>query len=1368
VNSPSVTQARYPLSLHQKGIWFFHRLSPDNPFYNVSIAYPLTGPVDEDCLRRSIEEIVRRHEVLRCRFEEEAGEGVQIVGNEPEFGFRVVDLRDLPPSQREAEAKRLALEEARHGFDIAVGPLLRTILIQTGDEERLLVFNVDHIAFDAWSQGAFLGELAEIYPALLAGEEVRLDEPDVQYSDFVYWQQDWLQGEVLSGQMDFWREKLAGAEPVLELPLDKPRPPVFSYRGAAEVVPVPQELTENFRALCRREGVTLFMGMLAVWQVLLKRYTSRDDVLVGCPVSGRVLPELEKSIGMFVNMMVVRTDLSGAPSFREVLGRVRDQVLEAHDHQYLPIENLMEALQPERNASYNPIYQVVLTMREMTGARQMGPVTVHPPLDLDTGTSKLDLTLSIDQHPDRSLGTYLEYNTDLFEPATAKRILGHFHALLAEFIRDPEQSIDTAQLLTRAEQRSILVDWNATGGTKPQAASFQQHFEAVAAERGDAPAVTALGETLSYRELNERANQIAHELLAAGVEPDSLVGICCERDVTMVAAILGIWKAGGCYVPLDTAFPEERLAFMLEDVAPQVVVACRTQVDKLPETTAKLVYIDDPEAELWTRPKTNPEPRNAPEHRAYVVYTSGSTGQPKGVPVPHRALVNLTLAMQETPGIGPEDVFLMLATYSWDSGVGETWIPIAAGAHLVICSREDATDAMALKRVMEESGLTILMAGPTTWAMLLGIGWKPDAPLRILCGGEPLPSNVLREMLEHPHNELWNMYGPTENTIWSSGAHLTDPDRTISLGRPLPNTQSYVLDDQLNPVPDGIPGELVLGGVQVACGYLNREELTAERFVDDPFRDEPGAKLYRTGDIVKRHADGTLEYVGRNDFQVKIRGHRVELGEVEARLEAHPAVHVAVAIAREDTPGDKRLVAYMTLVEGGQVSKEELGSWCLEELPRFMLPSAFVVLDELPKNPNGKIDRKRLPAPDDHQLSAGGAKEAARNEVEALLIEVWEDVLKTKPIGVHDDFFELGGHSLLAVKLVNRVQDVFGQTLDLTSLISSPTVAQQAEILNQGVGTGTSRSLVKIQAEGTRTPIFCVCSLGGTVLNQRTLARLLGDDQPFYGLQAVNLHETLEHPPRIADYAAHYVGVMKEVQPDGPYVVGGHSFGAMVAFEIAQQLVAGGDEVRMLFTLDSALPTSFVPTFADKCGAVLAFLRGLPYAPAELLQRLRNDPTQLRKDLAKRLSFMGKLFGSRFKSTTRAEDVAAGRVQAAGKDGPRFVPRFDASEVHPDFANIGPEDYIDMSYWPDHNKEIAFRHFDAMTVYRPEPFAGPVTLFRCRRQPFLQGRGLKMGWDRLATSVNLYNVPGGHMTLLAPPNVQVLAEKLRDALDDRT
>jgi amino acid adenylation domain-containing protein/FkbM family methyltransferase len=1048
-----------PLSFAQQRLWFLDQLEPGRSFYNIPVALALSGALQAPALEAALTEVVRRHEALRTTFASRDGRPVQVVGEPMSVPLTITDLSTLAEAERRERTVQLVREEAGTPFDLTRGPLLRAQLLRLEEEGHVLLLTMHHIASDGWSLGVLVREVAAVYEAELKGEPARLPEPPVQYVDYAVWQREYLQGERLERQLTYWREQLAGAPAALELPNDRPRPAMQSHRGSTHSFSLTPELSKRLEELSRGEGVTLFMTLLAAYQTLLWRYSGQRDIVVGSPVAGRARGEFEGLIGFFVNTLALRTHLSPAMTFVELLGRVRETCLGAYAHQDVPFERLVEELEPERDLSRAPLFQAMLVLQHAAPAPpRLGQVGLSE-VKVEWGTAKFDLTLAVREAAETGgLRASLEYNTDILEAETVRRMCDNLVALLASIVERPQARLDELEVLVEEERRRLLFEWNQTATDYPRRLCLHQLFEAQAARTPAAVAVVFGEESLTYGELDERADMLARRLRRAGVAPDATVGILMERSLEMSVALLGVLKAGGAYVPLDPEYPRERLAFMLSDSRARVLLTQRHVRERFAELlegyAGQVIDVDDERATFVGEGGERFESGVTAEHLCYVIYTSGSTGQPKGAMLHHRGLVNCLLWMQETYKLDESDSFLLKTSLNFDPSVWEFFWPLAVGARVVIARPGEQADAGALVSAINTRGVTSVYFVPSMLRLFLEDPRAASAATlrRVICGGEKLPPATVARFFETLGAELHHSYGPTETSIAAteSTCERRSPHRPVTIGRPLANTQTFVLDLRMQPVPVGVAGELYLGGDCVGRGYLGRPDLTAERFLPNPYSTEPGARMYRTGDVVRYLLGGELEYLGRGDNQLKLRGYRIEPGEIEAALRQHPSVTDCLVLALGEGEAERaRLVAYVVasgegFAQGhGDSADAQLRHHLGERLPDYMIPSAFVVLDVLPLTPNGKVDRKALPEPGAAQ-AAGGEYVAPRTPVEEVLCAVWAEVLGVERVSVEDNFFELGGHSLLATQVASRARVALGVELPLRALFASPTVESLA------------------------------------------------------------------------------------------------------------------------------------------------------------------------------------------------------------------------------------------------------------------------------------------------------------------------------------
>ncbi len=1082
VRVPRDDRRPIPLSFAQQRLWLLEQLEGELVAYNIPFAARLSGPLDAESLRRALETIVHRHEPLRTTFRLQDGEPLQVIQPPSRFDLPLVDLGDLPHDQHEAAVCKRRRDEAARPFDLNADPMLRASLVRLAGEEHVLLLTLHHIAADGWSIRLLWRELEVAYAAYRRNEAPALGELPIQYADYAVWQRNELQKERLERLLVYWRKQLAGLEP-LELPTDRPRPPRASYQGARHDFDVPRALVDQLRRLSRREGTTLNMTLLAAFQTLLARYSGQEDIAVGLPIAGRQHTELEPLIGFFVNTLVLRTDLSGQPTFRELLGRVRRVSLEAYDYQELPFEKLVEELNPERHLSRNPLFQVVFQLLEYAGDELALLDLEASPLASVSDRVRFDLEIYLRAQPAGALTGTIVYSTDLFDAATIERLVGHFQTLLNAIVADPDTTIGHLPLLTDAERRQLSVDWNETRRDYPRDKCVHQLFEEQAARTPDAVALVFENQRLTYNELNARSNQLAHYLRDLGVGPEMLVGICLERSLEMIVGLLGILKAGAAYVPLDPDYPAERLGFLLQDSAVSVLLTQQRLLPSLPDGPARVLCLDADKSPFADMSDTNPSPLATPDNLAYVIYTSGSTGVPKGVLVSHDNVVRLFRATQPWFNFDRHDVWTLFHSFAFDFSVWEIWGALLHGGRLVVVPFAVTRSPGEFHRLLLEQRVTVLNQTPSAFRPLIAaihaVQGGGELCLRlVIFGGEALELESLRPwFLSHGDQkpQLVNMYGITETTVHVTyrPLRLADLDNAAGsvIGCPIPDLRLYVLESNGQPAPPGVPGEIYVGGAGVARGYLNRPELTAQKFIPDPFRGRPEERLYRSGDLARYRPDGDIQYLGRLDDQVKIRGYRIELGEIEAILRQHPSVQEAIVVAREYQPGDKRLAAYLVPGGGNPIIPSELRAFVKHRLPEYMVPSAFVVLDALPLTPNGKVDRRALPAPDQDRSDLATGYVPPRDAVEEQLAAIWFEVLGLERVGIHDNFFELGGHSLLATQVIARANSVLDVDLALRRLFETPTIAGLAAeigVQRAAIGDRAGTRLARIPRDDRR------------------------------------------------------------------------------------------------------------------------------------------------------------------------------------------------------------------------------------------------------------------------------------------------------------
>ena len=1053
-----------PLSFAQERLWVLDQLAPCNPFYNINSSVRLSGTLRSAALEQSLNEILRRHEVLRTRITKVDGRPAQQIVPELYLSLPLVDLRGLSETERQVVAEQIAERQASRGFDLSGGGLLRVLLLRLDRGEHWFISTMHHITSDGWSMAVLVREIGRLYEAYEAGEPSSLAELPVQYGDYAAWQREWLSGPVLEGQVNYWKQQLSGAPAVLELSADRVRGGVQSFRGSSERVELSSELRGQLEELSRREGVTLFMTLLAAWQVLLHRYTNQHDVVVGTPIAGRTRGEVEGLIGFFANTLALRTEINAELSFRELLKRVREVCLGAYSNQDLPFEKLVEELQPERSLSHNPLVQVLFGLRETISQGMKLPQLTMTPCELESTTAKFDLSIDVETTPN-TLKCNAEYNADLFDRARIRRMLAHFETLLQAVAANIDQPISRLPLLSETEQQELSSAWSAAQRDFNLDECVHELFERQVEQTPDALAVSIGDAHLTYRELNERSNQLARYLLSLGVGPESLVALALDRSLEMVIGLFGVLKAGAAYLPLDPDYPQSRLSYMMDDAHVSVVL---THSNLLERTALdhQVVCLDWDWERIAQHDQTNLNTAIDREQLAYIIYTSGSTGGPKGVMVTHGSLTNLLHSMHEQLAITASDRVLGVTTLSFDIAAVEMYAPLITGACLELVSRDEVLSPAKLRERLTQS--TVMQATPSLWRMLVESGeWNGRGKHRLLAGGEAMSRQLARQLAERSE-KVWNGYGPTETTIYSSIDEVNGEGEGTyeSIGRATANTQLHILDRWLQPVPKGVTGELHIGGTGVSRGYLRRPELTAERFIPNCFSETPGARCYNSGDLARFLADGRVEYLGRADHQVKVRGHRIELREIESALAQHEQVRAAAVVARATENGDNHLVACVVAEE----DVSQLRAYLKERLPDYMVPAFFMTLDQLPLNANGKIDRRRLLELAQEASPHQSVNEyvAPRTATEEVLADLWTEVLGVERAGINDDFFALGGHSLMATQLLSRVQKIFHVELPLRKLFETPTVLGLVDALTVAYGDANAIEEIALMVKQLR------------------------------------------------------------------------------------------------------------------------------------------------------------------------------------------------------------------------------------------------------------------------------------------------------------
>lgn len=1315
---PRVQGTPAPLSFGQQRMWLLAQMIPDTPVYNESITLRFPEVLNTGALERSFNEVIRRHEVWRSSFPVINEEPVQIVHPVLTLKFPVVDLRNLPEPEREPEAIRLATEQALPLFDLSQIPLIRATLIRISDDDYRLYVTLHHILFDGSIYNIFLPELLAHYEAFVADKPSPLAPLPLQYSDFAVWQREHLQTKEVTDQMDYWRQQLAGAPASLEIPIDRPRSVIESHRGARLPFALSPQLVKDLKALGHREGITFYTVLVASFNALLYRYSGQEDIILGTTVGGKSRKEVQDMLGLFLNSLILRTDLSHNPTFRELLMRVRNVVLEAHMHQDIPLEYLVKELQQERRPGQSPFIQVMLSLEPPLPTLASGWTITQS--DVDINTAKLDLYLELDDRPEDFVA-WLEYNADLFDEATALRMIGHWQTILHSIVIDPTQRLADLPILTANEEQQILTTWNATTREYPPNCCIHQLFEDQVQRTPEAIAVVFEDQQLSYRELNAQANQLAHYLQKQGVGPEIPIGLYLERSLDMLIALLGVLKTGSAYIPLDPAYPQDRIAFVLQDSQAPLLLTQQKVLETLSCDRPMAICLDTDWSLIAQESKTNLKSAVSPNNLAYIIYTSGSSGRPKGVQLQHSGVVNFLSSMQRDFHITTQDSLLAVTTLSFDIAVLEIFLPLITGARLHMLSQETTTNGDELGRALSVFHPTMMQATPATWNMLLDTGMPTIHHLTILCTGEAMPHHLLEQLMAKKPAAIWNLYGPTETTIWSSTQKMTSASLPITIGRPIANTQMYIVDAAGKPVPVGIPGELLIGGAGLARGYLHQPELTAEKFVPNPFSDDPASRLYRTGDLVRYLPDGTIDYLHRIDQQVKIRGFRIELAEIETILRQHPAVRGAAVIMHEDAQAGKQLIAYIVTSQKSSLTTKILTEALREKLPDYMMPSAFMQLDALPLTPNGKLDRKALSGTHSTTITTGASTVLPTTMIQYQLLQIWEELLNKRSISMQDNFFLLGGHSLLATRLIIKIEQAFDRKITLPTLFAGPTIDQLAHALQKDGQSVLRPNIIGIQTNGTQRPFFFLHGdyKGGPAYCY-ALMRILGKDQPFYVLEPYQFNEQ-QNTPTIETMAEAQLKSIRSIQPHGPYSLGGFCNGALVAYEMARQLDAQGEQTDMLIIIDAAYP---------------------PLSHKLVQKTLHRIGKRLKIDQEKQLAW--------FLSLRHAYKYL--RKQRTAEDLEELI------TTDPSLYTLRPK--VDTLFLDN----IAIFNWTIAAYNYSNPYRGKVILLQCKEEP------LSGVWKRkilqVENNIEVHSVPGSHISCRTD-YVQELGEELKHQLNRR-
>ncbi|HBB98647.1 MAG TPA: non-ribosomal peptide synthetase [Blastocatellia bacterium] len=1319
-------------SLGQEQLWIHAQLVADPLIYNEPVTVRRTGPLDISALQHSLNEIIRRHEAWRTNFAIQNGQLVQVINPVLELELPFQDLRGLDESEREVEALRLATQDARRQFDLGQGPLLRAMLVQISDNEHRLYMTLHQIIFDGVSlYSVFLPELETLYEAFANGRPAPLPELPIQYADFADWQRERAQSGELSDGLAYWTRQLAGAPAALELPTDLPRPAIQTFNGEQLSFQLPRRMSDALKALSRREGTTLFMTLLAAFQIVLHRYTDEDDLVIGTVTTSRKRSEFDALLGFFLNTLVLRTDISGNPTFRELLGRVRKVTVDALANDDVPVHRLVKELGQERDPSRNPLFQVMLVLEPPLPEPGAGWDLTQ--VDVDAGIARVDLYLELDDRLEGLVGR-IRYNSDLFAPASIDRLLEHFTKMLEEVVTSPERAISDYSMLTEKESVRELI----RGGSVRPTDSFTpfvkgeieqsigDRFENQVRKFPDHVAIKSLNHEWSYTELSRQVDRVAQTILTLRGSADERIAVLLEHDAPMIAALLGTLKAGKTYVPLDPSYPGERLDFILKDSQASALVTNNQNLATAQQLTSdvQIINID----RLESAAPLTPAPHVSPERLAYILYTSGSTGNPKGVMQNHRNVLHHIRVYTNNLHLNDGDRLTLLSSFCFDASVMDIYGALLNGATLypVDIKREGVA---GLGQRLKDEKITIYHSTPTVFRYFVStLNGETDFPnLRlVVLGGEKVTRTDVESYQRHFSDDCLfvNGLGPTEATVAlqnfiNKQTRLSGDN--IPVGFPVEDTEVLLLNKDGRPAE--VSGEIAVKSAHVALGYWRNPGATDRAFTTNG--GGPAIRIYRTGDMGRRLPDGSLLFEGRKDFQVKIRGFRVELGEIESAISQHHAIREGVVVMKENAAGDQRLIAYVVPRET-RPTPDELRGFLKPKLPDYMIPSSFVVLDSLPLTSSGKLNRRALPAPDESADRAATTLAAPRTPLEKSLTTIWANVLETSAIGINDNFFDLGGHSLLAVRLFGQIEEQLGKRLPLATLFQAPTVAQLAGILKTEDAPSWS-SLVSIQTLGSRLPFFCVHAVGGNVLEYYDLAQHLGSDQPFYGLQSQGLDGEDAPHSRIEDMAAHYIREMREAQPVGPYFIGGRSLGGIIAYEVACQLRAQGQEVGLLALLDSypvghqkLLPQA--DSFSNRAGRFLKILgahisnvRNLPWQekPGYVISKLQYGPVRIKSKVWR--------------------------------------------TIYQSYQNLGRD-------LPPALRDVEEFNWLAAWKYRPKVYDGRVTLFWASND--LNAKfDLIEGWQTLARDgMELHEIPGTHLDMIKEPHVSELARVLNDCL----
>lgn len=1325
------TSSIYPASPGQMRLWFLENFEPENRAYNLPFDYHIKGELDESILEKTIDLLIKRHESLRTIIQSSGGEPFQKVLEHIPFHLKVENLEHLTNEDKDALTAQYSKENEMHIFDLGKGPLFICRLVKISVTESILLINMHHAISDGWSVKILVDEMGLIYTALKQQKPVPLSQLPITNTDHSVWQNNWLKSEACKKQLDYWMGELNGVPELLQLPMDFPRPKNQTYDGDEVQFTIDQDITQQLVNFSKKHDGSLFVTLLSIFNTLISRYSSQEEFVIGIPISGRIYEEEESLVGMVINNFPLRITPLDQMTFPEMFEMCMKKFYQAYENQLLPIDRIVEELKVTRTPNISPLFQVMFNLLDMFDEEIPLADSKMEVIDRRRHISQFDLSLHI-YETKKTLNCVLEYNTNLFKRSRIERMAGHFLEMVKSLMIEPEQKLKNIPILTEKEKEVILGEWNATTVEFPREKCIHQLFEDQVLKTPNITAIRDDRKKVTYTELNEKSNKLARYLHDSGAVEGSLVSICMERSTDILVALLAVLKAGCTYIPLDPIYPKDRLALILEDGNPALMITEKKLLESLPQTKTKNIFIEEYEA-YKDYSGENTDFSVTPNTVAYLIYTSGSTGKPKGVQLEHFSVVNFLASMAKQPGITPEDVILAVTTISFDIAGLEMYLPILYGASIFIASQETSMNPDLLIQKIEESKATILQATPVTFRMLNSAEWKGAKGLKILCGGEAMPKELAYDLISKC-GELWNMYGPTETTVWSTveKVEINENDKIgyINLGRPIDNTFIYVLNTEFQPVPIGYPGELFIGGDGLARGYFNLPAMTQEKFLPDPFSDIPGARMYRTGDLVQQTEEGKLEFLNRVDSQVKIRGFRIELGEIESAISQYSTIKNNVTIVREDTPGDKKLVAYI-IKEEEEIDIAELRMFLKTKIPDYMVPSAFVFIDQFPLTPNGKIDRKVLPSPVEAPQQAKDYIEP-NTETEKKLAAIWSDVLKIKQIGTDEDFFEIGGHSMVAVTLMVKIEKQLGVRLPLAILFDHSNIHDMALLIDKKSEQVNWGSLVPIRSKGTKKPLYLVHGAGLNLLLYTTIVAGLDPDQPVFGLQAKGLDGVDEPLYTIEEIAAYYNEEILKIDQSGSYALAGFSMGGQLAYEMAKQLVEAGYKVSFLGVFDTVsenVSDRHIPFFKRYRLRIIRFYN----------QVMWTIGTFLKKPLDQKFGFVLMKWKSLKQKITK-----------------------DDYTIKPEGASLGKQSEL-----PKYLHKVHRANYIALDRYILPPYPGKLTLFRAMHQTFYIADPVKYGWAEYVKEMQILDIPGEHSTIFAPPNDVLFAKELQKCLDER-